>query len=292
MVNIFRNLFSGQPDFYGTYDPSTRKARVVKARVTDKVIWAHLSGKQPYGVFLLVKDRTRAIAIDFDTKNRMPAADFVFRSKHYGISVYIERSKSKGYHCWIFFDELGAIAYKARLVVNHILEDIEQSDAEVFPKQDALGRNVQFGNFINAPLFGQLAAIGKTVFIDPKTFKAYPDQWTVLGSVNRVREATLDEIIELNNLSVQASYRLSSLGSIKGNKGRYALPPCARKMLHDGVGQYQRVSCFRLAVHFKRLGLPFDFAVAALKMWALKNRPKNGKRIGNVQKLWHGRISA
>jgi hypothetical protein len=50
-------------------------------------------------------------------------------------------------------------------------------------------------------------------------------------------------------------------------------------MLTDGVSQYQRVSCFRLAVHFKRLGLPFDIAVAVLKTWALKNRPINHKRI-------------
>ena len=35
-------------------------------------------------------------------------------------------------------------------------------------------------------------------------------------------------------------------------------------MLQNGVSLYQRVSCFRLAVHSKRLGLPFDVAVAAL----------------------------
>jgi hypothetical protein len=50
-------------------------------------------------------------------------------------------------------------------------------------------------------------------------------------------------------------------------------------MLRNGVSQYQRVSCFRLAVHLRRLGLPFDVAVAALKTWALKNRPANGKGV-------------
>ena len=279
MVNIFRSLFFGQPDVYGTYDSTTGRARVVKARVTDKVIWSHISGIQPYGVFLLVKDRIRAIVVDFDTKNRMQPADFVFRSKHYSISAYIERSKSKGYHCWIFFDESGVLARKARLVVNHILEDIEAPDVEVFPKQDALDTNVRFGNFINAPLFGRLAAKGKTVFIDLKTFKPYPNQWEVLGSVNRVSESTLDEVIELNDLSMPPSYHFTSRGSENGNKGRFSLPPCARKILHDGVSQYQRNSCFRLAVHFKRLGLPFDVAVAALNMWTLKNHPKGGKRV-------------
>lgn len=278
MVNIFRNLFFGQSHIYGTYD-STGRARVVKAQVTEKVIWSHISGIQPYGVFLLVKDRIRAIAVDFDTKTRMAPADFVFRSKHYSISAYIERSKSKGYHCWIFFNESGVLARKARLVVNHILEDIQALDVEVFPKQDALDGNVRFGNFINAPLFGRLVAKGKTVFIDLKTFMPYPNQWEVLGSVNRVSESTLDEVIELNNLSMPPSYHFTSRGSENGNKGRFSLPPCARKILHNGVSQYQRNSCFRLAVHLKRLGMPYDVAVAALKTWALKNRPLNGKGV-------------
>ena len=279
MVNIFWSLFAGHPDVYGTYNLATGRARVEKARVTDNVIWAHLSGKQPYGVFLLVKDRIRAIAVDFDTKNRMPPADFVFRSKHYSISSYIERSKSKGYHCWIFFDKSGVLAWKARLVVNHILEDIEEPHVEVFPKQDALDENVRLGNFINAPLFGLLVAKGRTVFIDPKTFEAYPDQREFLGSIKRTSEPTLDEVIELNDLSISPSNNFKNSTSENSNKGRFSLPPCARKILHEGVSQYQRVSCFRLAVHFKRLGLPFDVAVAALKLWALKNHPKRSKRI-------------
>lgn len=279
LVKIFRDLFSGQPNIYGTYDPATGRARVVKARVTDKVIWSHISGSQPYGVFLLVKDRIWAIAVDFDTKNRMQPANFVFRSKHYGISTHIERSKSKGYHCWIFFDDRGALASKARLVVNHILEDIEEFDVEVFPKQDTLDENVRFGNFINAPLFGRLVTKGKTVFIDPKTFKPYPDQWRFLESVNRISESILDEIIDLNDLSIPVSFRPTHYSFPNANKGSYSLPPCARKILQNGVSKYQRISCFRLAVHFKRLGLPFDVAVAALKIWALKNHPKNGKWV-------------
>jgi len=59
----------------------------------------------------------------------------------------------------------------------------------------------------------------------------------------------------------------------------FTLPICAQKMLHNGVTHYQRVSCFRLAVHLKRLGLPYDVAIAALQTWAIKNRPRKGKTI-------------
>ena len=41
----------------------------------------------------------------------------------------------------------------------------------------------------------------------------------------------------------------------------------------------QRVSCFRIAVQLRKIGLPFDLVVATLSEWSKKNRPENGKRI-------------
>jgi hypothetical protein len=32
-------------------------------------------------------------------------------------------------------------------------------------------------------------------------------------------------------------------------------------------------------VHLKRIGLPYDVAIAALKVWARKNNPRDGKQI-------------
>jgi hypothetical protein len=277
-IAIFRKLFTGLPDAYGTYDPESGRARQVKAPVTDKVLLDHLIGRQPYGVYLLVKDRIRAIAVDFDSDNRLTVAEFAARAKHYGIPAYIERSKSKGYHAWIFSEEQGFLAKKARLVLRHLLKEIDSPGAEIFPKQDALDTNTQYGNYINAPLFGTLVKEEKTVFVDLMSFTPYPDQWAFLESVNKVKELDLDNIIDMNNLSVAPTPTELCHNPTKNSSGP-ALPICARKMLQDGVSQFQRSSCFRLAVHLKRLGLPFDMAVAALKTWALKNRPANGRKI-------------
>jgi hypothetical protein len=72
-----------------------------------------------------------------------------------------------------------------------------------------------------------------------------------------------------------------SCNSKSGTKinNRHSLPLCAQKMLANIVSQYQRVSCFRLAVHLKRLGLPFDHTASALAAWALKNQPINSKEV-------------
>ena len=279
-LSLFKSLFTGLKNVYGTYDPDSGRVSQVKAPVTEKVLLAHLTGRKPYGVYLLVKDRTYAIAVDFDTNIILEPVKFVARAKHYSISAYVERSKSKGHHVWIFFEEKGVLAFKARLVVHHILDEIDKSETEVFPKQDVLNNNVQYGNFINAPLFGALIPSEKTVFVDPTTFDMYPNQWDFLESIERVSEHVLDDIIEINNLSMpQTEPRPSKSNSANGGSGRFGLPPCAQKMLNDGVVRLQRVSCFRLAVHLKRLGLPYDVTVAALMTWALKNRPINGKEV-------------
>ncbi len=279
-LSLFGSFFTGLKNVYGTYDPTSGRASQVKAPITDKVLLAHLTGRKPYGVYLLVKDRTRAIAVDFDTNNTLGPMDFVSRAKHYGISSYVERSKSKGHHVWIFFEEKGVLALKARLVVHHILDEIDEPETEVFPKQDVLNSNVRYGNFINAPLFGALIPHEKTVFVDPTTFELYPNQWDFLESVERVGEHILDDIIEINNLSIpQTKPQPSKSNSANSGSGRFSLPACAQRMLKDGVVQFQRVSCFRLAVHLKRLGLPYDVTVAALITWALKNRPINGKEV-------------
>jgi len=281
-VKLFQQFFTGLRNVYGSYSLVTGKGWQVKEPVTDKVILDHLRGRQPYGVYLLVNDRIRAIVADFDYEDPHPPCEFVSRAAHYGISAYIERSKSKGYHVWIFFEDQGVLAAKARLVVRHVLGEIEKTHTEIFPKQDAFDERVKYGNFINTPLFGSLVPKGRTVFIEPSSLKPYPDQWDFLENVvQRVPEKVLDEIIEINDLNNTDAPGPQNPPHEQNNSKAsfFGLPPCALQMLNEGVSQNQRVSCFRLAVHLKRIGLPYDIAIAALKVWALKNRPVDGKRI-------------
>ena len=137
-VTIFKGLFTGLRNVYGTYDLQTGRVRQVKAPVTDDVLLAHLSGRRPYGVYLLTADRTGALAVDFDDDDLHLPITFVARAQHHGLSAYIERSKSKGYHVWMFFGEGGVVARKARLVASKILTEMERLGTEVFPKQDVL----------------------------------------------------------------------------------------------------------------------------------------------------------
>lgn len=280
-VRLFRRCFTGLNNVYGTYDPASGKVRQVKAPVTDQVILNHLQGRTPYGVYLLVEDRTGAVVADFDADDLADPMEFVAATKRYRISAYIERSKRKGYHVWIFFEEGGVLAAKARVIVQHVLAEINRPHTEVFPKQDSLDGRVSYGNFINAPLFGSLVAQRRTVFLEPSDpTKPCENQWDFLEQIQRVEESQLDEIIVVNDLK-RPSPSVPDSAPVRTAKGSdwFSLPPCVRRILAEGVCAFQRVLCFRLAVHLKKTGLPGDLAVVLLKAWALRNRPADGKRI-------------
>lgn len=278
---IFRACFSGLPNAYGTYDPQTGRVWQVKQAVTDRVLLDHIEGRQPYGVYLLVGDRIRALAVDFDEDDLQPPMEFVQSASHYGITSYLERSKSKGYHAWVFFEREGALAARARLVARHILAEMCRPHIEVFPKQDTLHGDGFYGNFINAPLFGRLVGRGRAVFLDPSNpSRLHPDQWELLEHVRRTSAELLDEIIEINGLVQTRAGAIPTHASPLGECRRtFGLLPCAIRMLREGVTANQRVACFRLAVQLRRTGLPRDMTVIILMAWAKKNRPLEGRRV-------------
>ena len=291
-IRIYQGLFMGLRNVYGTYDTKTGKVRQVKEPVTEEVIRAHLTGRRSYGVYLLVGEKTGALAVDFDQDDLSLPIAYVAGARRYDIPAYIETSKSKGYHVWMFFEQGGVTARKARLVAAKILADMGKQGIEVFPKQDVLANGISYGNFINAPLFGALVPKGRTVFVDPADpTKPYPDQWELLEGVRRVPEYRLDAIIESCKLNVQAPAaertRHNNHSNSDDSSSSFGLPPCGRRMLTEGVDSYQRVSCFRLAVHLKRNGLPFDLALVTLKAWAKKNHPTESKGIITDQEIEH-----
>ncbi|GMW01620.1 MAG: hypothetical protein AMXMBFR84_27570 [Candidatus Hydrogenedentota bacterium] len=286
-IGLFRRYFSGLQHVYGTYNPADGKSWQIKRPVTDEVIAKHLAGREPYGVYLLNGDVTRAVVADFDAQDANPPLAFIYGCQRYGLHAYLETSKSKGYHVFLFFPATGVPAVKARAVVRHILAESECGTVEVFPKQDRIDVDAgHVGNFINAPLFGRALPHGKTVFVDPANgLKPYPNQWEFLESIVITTEAQLDEIIEVNEIVLSPSAAVSSSAEVGTWQGARGLPPCALRMLSEGVTSLQRLSCFRLATHFRRMGVPAPIAIAALLKWRESNHPANGKRILTAEEV-------
>lgn len=282
-ISLFKKLFAGRTDVYGTYDPQSGKVWQVKKPVTDQVIRGHLEGRAPYGVYLLDHDRISAVAADFDHDDETPPLSFVREAQKLALPTYVERSKRKGYHVWMFFEGRGVLAAKARLIVLHLLKRIQMPGTEVFPKQDKLRDATQYGNFINAPLFGSLVPKGRTVFVDA-TFTPHVDQWGLLKQIHLVNEPTLSKVISegrlLHSMAIAPNGRKDS-----SKMSACGLPPCARRMFADGVSANQRVACFRLACQLRKVGLPRDLAVETLLVWSQRNRPADGRPIIGAQEV-------
>ena len=103
--------------------------------------------------------------------------------------------------------------------------------------------------------------------------------WALIDSIGRVGEDTLDWIIQPNDLEKENYKNQDNKTDINNthNVTGYSLPVCIRRMLNEGVTFNQRVACFRIAVHLKRVGLPYDAVIAILTNWRLKNHPKKIK---------------
>ena len=274
-VALFQRIFAGRGDVYGTHDPETGRAWQVKRPVTAGVILDHLQGREPLGIYPLVGDRTKMVVVDFDVNDGELPLTFVRMARESGIPGYIERSKSKGFHIWVFLGQRGVPAWKPRAVVGHILETMGQPATEVFPKHDKLTGAAKYGNFINLPLFGGYAARGRTVFVDGG-LRPHNDQWTLLAQVERLSEGVLDAGIERYGLLPPYPRPNPAVHRVSGD---HALPPCAQRMLREGVRANQRVACFRLAVQLRKAGNPYDRTVGMLCTWAQRNRPADGKPI-------------
>ena len=278
-IELFSSHFHGNKTAYGTYEPESGKYRQVKKPVDQNTIYCHLKGLRPYGFYPLLGNITYVGVIDFDRPDPEKPVMFFNRARHYDLPAYMEISKSKGWYVWMFFDHEGVKAWKIRVIIRLLLDEIGSPKTEIFPKQDVVDVKTGYGNFINAPLFGKLFFEMKTVFVDPDTIKPYPDQWDLLESIKKIDEVTLDNIIEINGL-----YKINDTlpGDTEQNKisfQKYGLPACIKRILEKGITHDQRVACFRIAMHLKQIGIPFDIAVMILLEWSRKNAPVNGKRI-------------
>ena len=229
-IELFMSLFRGRTDVYARrwekdgrsgYTPAyefnwtefmehKRRGRTMKdfenkrlLPLTENVIAEHFIGKQVVGIYPILQDNTSYfLAADFDGDTwKAEARAFIDQCASVGLLAYLERSRSgNGGHAWIFFSE-PCPCYKSRQIGLEIIRRIrgeseftkEVSFDRLFPNQDNLTKN-GFGNLIALPFQCQAVSKDNTVFIDPTTAKAFPDQWKYLSEIKRYTAAELNEI--------------------------------------------------------------------------------------------------
>ena len=145
----YKTLFRGRTDVYGH-----NEGRCVKEPLTDEVLNAHLEGKAPMGVYPMVpKDGEHYVVwgcSDFDTTDALDNAIKLYDTLEVvGITSWIERSRSKGYHVWVFAETpVHAKDMRNMFLAAHAVAEVPA--LEVNPKQPTLGVG-QYGNYVRLP---------------------------------------------------------------------------------------------------------------------------------------------
>jgi hypothetical protein len=161
LVAQFADLFEGRKDAYGTEEGGCWRPELLDSHGQyHMIIDGHLSGNTPIGVYplRLHEDRTAWVkwgCVDFDEGDEeswVHAVNVVNVLSQTDITGWIERSRSKGYHVWVFAE--GWVP--ATLMREALLAACQIVDAptkEVNPKQTELSGD-GVGNYVRLPYPG------------------------------------------------------------------------------------------------------------------------------------------
>ena len=153
-IDDFITLFRGRGDCYGSDEGGCVRKPLERRTFVD-----HLEGSIGIGVYPAVPSSTPFCVwgcSDIDVED-LPSARLLQRTlKTAGVMSWVERSRSKGYHVWVFAeDRVPAEDMRRMLLAAHQVADYPAR--EVNPKQSDVSTH-KVGNYVRLPYRGGLAA--------------------------------------------------------------------------------------------------------------------------------------
>lgn len=147
-VSRFMNLFHGRKDAYGS-----EEGGCVKQPVTQELFMRHFRGEEPIGIYPMFLNKGEWECSwgcsDIDIEDYGMAVDLSDALAAAGVHAHIERSRSKGYHVWVFtYKTVPAKDMRRMFLAAHQVADIPPR--EVNPKQEFLKPD-QYGNYVRLP---------------------------------------------------------------------------------------------------------------------------------------------
>lgn len=149
ILDNYVRLFRGRGDVYGGEEGSC-----IKEPLTGQVFHDHLFGDKPIGVYPMVPYKGGWYTVwgcsDIDVEDHAGAMSIRDALNSAGVHAYIEKSRSKGYHVWVFATEpVPAVDMRRMLLAAHQVADYPAR--EINPKQETLRDTKQYGNYVRLP---------------------------------------------------------------------------------------------------------------------------------------------
>lgn len=169
VLRDFRRLFDGRTDIIGNGDNPAAPYR--PGDLAPIVFYEnHLTGKHPIGVYPMLNDNTvKWGCVDFDEgyEESWPDAFNVQAVlKEFGITAWTEKTRSKGWHVWVFLDDWFP-SWEVRQALLAACQLVSAPTKEINPKQDVLSEDKPYGNFVRLPYPGHQTPEGRqTILMD------------------------------------------------------------------------------------------------------------------------------
>jgi len=244
MREAFIALFGGNPAVIGTEkggcDRSPHKTLEAQIRWWVGQLEQHLDGGPQAGVYPMVKAPTGFVVcwgcIDVDEGEEaslIHAQNITTVLDKFGITGWIERSRSKGYHVWVFADGW----LPAELMRHALLAAAQIAQAptrEINPKQASLADGA-VGNYVRLPYPGNNPghAEHRRMIVDC-TMEDFASQ----AAASTVKGSQLEPLAALYKAPALVTAKNFGAGSVTRNKSaRNRLSGLAFHMYTQGVGR-------------------------------------------------------
>jgi hypothetical protein len=163
----FYSLFEGNPDAYGA--DTSHGVRCVREIAAIGVL-NHLKYGQSAGIYPMYHDMVKWGCSDIDNGSWQDAHNLYLVLQRMELDPWIELSRSKGYHVWVFAKEWvpAWVMRRALLFAHHVTHQLGTPvpPTEVNPKAEWLEER-QLGNFVRLPYVGGGAdKNGRRVMVD------------------------------------------------------------------------------------------------------------------------------
>lgn len=149
LLDRYIKLFRGRGDVYGA-----EEGACIKEHLTKEVFRNHLNGVAPIGVYPMVPFMddwyTMWGCTDIDIEDMAGAFNLASALQAGGVQPFVEKSRSKGYHVWVFASEL-VLARDMRRMMLAAHQVADYPAREVNPKQETLASTAQYGNYVRLP---------------------------------------------------------------------------------------------------------------------------------------------
>ena len=199
-ISIYASMFINQNKAHLKNGNQT-----IKREVLDMDIRHHLNGESRLGIFPIVQNTsTKFFVFDIDNQCKDTCKKIINQLEKDGFNSYLERSKSKGFHVWVFL-EFEQKAKDVRNYMKNVLEQnkIPRNKIDLFPKQDETTDLAPYGNGINLPMFGVLSNLqtSATLFLN-EDFILIEDQLTYLLNFKKIDFKVNTNIIDTNTETI------------------------------------------------------------------------------------------